>query len=62
MTLNDEVYSAPTASSGAIKGGETEISGNFTLQEAQDLALIFSSQKRIPKLKFVNSSAINDEQ
>ena len=61
MALNDIVYSAPTASSGAIKGGKTEISGNFTVKEAQDLALIFSSQKRIPKLKFVNSSAINDE-
>lgn len=61
MALNDIVYSAPTVSSGAIKGGRTEISGNFTVQEAQDLAIIFSSQKRIPKLKFVNSSAINDE-
>ncbi|MEM5565216.1 hypothetical protein WNY78_08875 [Psychroserpens sp. AS72] len=62
MALNDIVYSVPTASSGVIKGGKTEISGNFTLQEAQDLALIFGSHKRIPKLKFVNSSAINDEQ
>jgi SecD/SecF fusion protein len=62
ITLNDIIYSAPTVSSGAIKGGRTEIAGNFTIQEAQDLALIFSSQNRIPKLKFVNSSAINDEQ
>lgn len=61
MALNDIVYSAPTASSGAIKGGRTEISGNFTVQEAQDLALIFSSQKRIPKLNFVSSSSITDE-
>ena len=62
ITLNDIVYSAPTVSSGAIKGGRTEIAGNFTVQEAQDLALIFSSQKRIPKLKFVSSSAITDEE
>ncbi|WCO02421.1 SecDF P1 head subdomain-containing protein [Psychroserpens ponticola] len=61
MTLNDIVYSAPTASSGAIKGGYTELTGNFTVQEAQDLALIFCSQKRIPKLKFVNTFAIIEE-
>ncbi|MFK7780743.1 SecDF P1 head subdomain-containing protein [Psychroserpens sp.] len=61
VTLNDIVYSAPTASNGAILGGNTEISGNFTVNEAQDLALILSSRQRIPKLKFVNSLAIVDE-
>lgn len=60
ITLNDIVYSAPGVSSGAIVGGNTEISGEFTVGEAQDLALILSSGHRIPKLKFVNSSAIND--
>jgi SecD/SecF fusion protein len=61
ITLNNVVYSAPTVSSGPILVGKTEITGDFTIEEAQDLALIFSSQKRIPKLKFVNSSAINDK-
>ncbi|WP_460218342.1 SecDF P1 head subdomain-containing protein [Psychroserpens sp. MEBiC05023] len=60
ITLNDLVYTAPTASQGAIKGGNTEISGNFTLREAKDLALILSTHQRIPKLKFVNASAITD--
>ncbi|WP_204346249.1 SecDF P1 head subdomain-containing protein [Psychroserpens algicola] len=62
ITLNDMVYSAPTVSSGAITGGNTEIAGSFTLEQAQDLALILSSHRRIPKLKFVNSSAINDKE
>lgn len=61
ITLNDVVYSAPTVSSGAISGGLTELSGNFTVEEARDFAIILSSKRRIPKLKFVNSSAITDE-
>ncbi|MFD2915944.1 SecDF P1 head subdomain-containing protein [Psychroserpens luteus] len=61
ITLNDIVYSAPTVSSGPISVGKAEINGDFTIEEAKGLAIILSSQKRIPKLKFVNSSAINDE-
>ncbi|WP_040278660.1 SecDF P1 head subdomain-containing protein [Psychroserpens damuponensis] len=61
VTLNDIVYSAPTVASGAITGGRTEVSGSFSAQEAKDLALVFNSQKRIPKLKFVDSSSINDK-
>mgnify|MGYP006939814003 CR=1 FL=1 len=60
ITLNGIVYSAPSVSVGAIKGGNTELSGDFTLEEAQDLAYILSANKSIPKLKFVNASAIND--
>lgn len=54
ITLNDIVYSAPGVTSGPISGGRSSISGNFTLQEAQDLAIILSSQGSIPKLKLVN--------
>nr|WP_321237350.1 hypothetical protein [uncultured Psychroserpens sp.] len=60
MTLNGLVFSAPTASNGPIVGGNTEIGGGFTIEQTQDLALILSAHQRIPKLKFVNSSAIND--
>lgn len=60
ITLNGIVYSAPSVSVGAIKGGNTELSGDFTLEEAQDLTFVLSSQNSIPKLKFVNSSVIND--
>nr|WP_321225163.1 hypothetical protein [uncultured Psychroserpens sp.] len=60
ITLDDIVYSAPTVSSGAIKGGKTEITGGFNLEQAQELALIFGSKNRIPKLKFVDYSPITD--
>ncbi len=60
IALNDIVYSAPGVSNGAILGGNTEISGGFTLEETQDLAFVLSSNKRIPKIKFVEALAIND--
>ena len=43
IVLDDIVYSAPGVSTGAISGGNTEISGNFTLEEAQDLANILKA-------------------
>ncbi|WP_298897569.1 hypothetical protein [uncultured Psychroserpens sp.] len=60
ITVNNIIYSAPTVSSGPISAGKTEITGGFTLDKAQILALVLNSHRRIPKLKFVNSSAIND--
>lgn len=53
VTLNDLVYTAPGVTAGAIKGGKSEVSGDFTLQQAQDLAIILSSQKSINKLRFL---------
>ena len=60
ITLNNLVYSAPGVTSGPIRGGSFEISGSFTLEEAQDLAVILSSSKRIPKLKLLKASIINN--
>jgi SecD/SecF fusion protein len=37
ITMDDVVYSAPVVRS-AIRGGSTEISGNFSMEEADDLA------------------------
>ncbi|MEY8848243.1 protein translocase subunit SecDF [Psychroserpens sp. XS_ASV72] len=45
IVLDDIVYSAPTASNGAISGGNTEISGNFTVNEAIDLANVLRAGK-----------------
>ncbi|AUP80426.1 SecDF P1 head subdomain-containing protein [Flavivirga eckloniae] len=56
VTLNNLVQSAPGVVSGPIKGGKTEISGNYTLEEAQDLAIILTSQKHIPKLNLLQYS------
>lgn len=38
ITMDDIVYSAPIAHKGKISGGNTEISGSFTVDEAKDLA------------------------
>ena len=38
IVLDDIVYSAPGVTTGPISGGSSEISGSFTVQEAQDLA------------------------
>ncbi|HEY0356893.1 MAG TPA: protein translocase subunit SecDF [Flavisolibacter sp.] len=40
IVVDDIVYSAPVANDGKITGGRTQISGNFTVEEAQDLANI----------------------
>ncbi|NQY29816.1 MAG: protein translocase subunit SecDF [Flavobacteriaceae bacterium] len=44
IVLDDVVYSAPGASQ-AISGGQTEISGSFTLNEAKDLANVLRAGK-----------------
>ncbi len=42
VVLDDQVYSAPRVN-GEIGGGSTEISGDFSLQEAEDLANILKA-------------------
>ncbi len=44
ITLDDIVYSAPMVK-GKIDGGQTEISGNFTVDQAQDLSNILKAGK-----------------
>lgn len=44
IVLDDAVYSAPVVQS-EITGGNSSITGNFTLEEAQDLATILKSGK-----------------
>jgi SecD/SecF fusion protein len=41
ICMNEIVISAPSVR-GAIKGGDTEISGSFTMAEAQDFSRILS--------------------
>ncbi|GAB1855793.1 hypothetical protein MHTCC0001_06270 [Flavobacteriaceae bacterium MHTCC 0001] len=50
IVLNDIVQSAPGVTSGGIRGGRSSISGNFTVEEAQDLAVILASGGTIQKL------------
>lgn len=44
IVLDDYVYSYPTANE-EIKGGRSEISGNFTVEEGKDLANVLKSGK-----------------
>ena len=45
IVLDDIVYSAPGVTTGPISGGSSEISGSFTIQEAQDLANVLRAGK-----------------
>ncbi|MEJ7626008.1 MAG: protein translocase subunit SecDF [Ferruginibacter sp.] len=57
ISLDDIVYSAPKVN-GKIEGGDTEISGNFTVEEAQDLANILKSGKLDAPAKIVASQVV----
>ncbi|MEP6726183.1 MAG: protein translocase subunit SecD, partial [Bacteroidota bacterium] len=45
IVLDELVYSAPGVTNGAIAGGNSQISGNFTVEQGQDLANILKSGK-----------------
>ena len=45
IVLDETVYSAPGVTTGAISGGNSEISGTFTVNEAKDLANVLMAGK-----------------
>ncbi len=45
VVLDNTVYSAPGVSSGKISGGRSEITGDFSITEAQDLANVLRAGK-----------------
>ncbi|MBC7534876.1 MAG: protein translocase subunit SecDF [Ferruginibacter sp.] len=57
IALDDVVYSAPNVN-GAIEGGNSEISGSFTVEEAQDLANILKSGKLDAPAKIVAETVV----
>ncbi len=57
IALDDIVYSAPNVN-GAIEGGSSEISGNFAVQEAQDLSNILKSGKLDAPAKIVAQQVV----
>ena len=57
VVLDDYVYTAPVVN-GEIPTGQSEISGNFTLQEAQDLANILKSGSLPAPTQIVEESII----
>ena len=57
IALDDVVYSAPNVT-GPIEGGNSEISGTFSVEEAQDLALILKSGKLDAPAKIVAQQVV----
>ena len=57
IALDDIVYTAPNVM-GAIEGGQTEISGKFTTEEAQDLSNILKSGKTNAPAKIVAEQVV----
>jgi SecD/SecF fusion protein len=58
IVLDDIVYSAPIANKGKIEGGSTEISGSFTIEEAQDLSNILKAGKLPAPAKIVQEQQV----
>ncbi len=58
IVLDNVVYSAPGVSSGAISGGRSEITGNFDILEAKDLANILLAGKLPAKADIIQSSIV----
>ena len=58
IVLDDIVYSAPNVS-GPIEGGNSEISGNFTVEQAQDLANTLKSGKVNAPAKIVADQTVS---
>jgi SecD/SecF fusion protein len=57
IVLDDVVYSAPNVN-GPIEGGNSEISGSFTVEEAQDLSNILKSGKLDAPAKIVQEQVV----
>jgi len=58
IVLDDIVYSAPGVSNGAISGGRSEITGNFTLNEAIDLANVLRAGKLPASAEIIQSEIV----
>lgn len=57
VVLDNQVYSYPNVNQ-QIDGGNTEISGNFTVEEANDLATVLQSGKMVAKVNIASESVI----
>ena len=57
IVLDDQVYSYPNVNS-VIEGGRSQITGNFSVEEAADLANVLKSGKMVAKVNIVSESVI----
>ena len=58
IVLDDIVYSAPGVTTGAIAGGNSQISGSFTLNEATDLANVLRAGKLPARAEIIQSDVV----
>ncbi|HET8886833.1 MAG TPA: protein translocase subunit SecDF [Salinimicrobium sp.] len=58
IVLDDIVYSAPGVSSGPISGGRSEITGDFTVNEGQDLANVLNAGKLPASADIIQSEIV----
>lgn len=58
IVLDNIVYSAPGVSSGPITGGRSEISGDYSIEEAQDLANVLRAGKLPASANIVQSEIV----
>lgn len=57
VVMDNMVYSAPTVN-GEIKGGNSQITGNFTVEEAETLAAVLSAGKLPAPARIVEESVV----
>ncbi len=57
IVLDDQVYSAPNVNQ-AIEGGQSSITGSFTLDEAKDLSNVLKSGKMDAKVHIISDMVI----
>ena len=57
IVLDDQVYSFPNVNS-QIDGGRSQISGRFTVEEANDLANVLQSGKMVARVNIASESVI----
>jgi SecD/SecF fusion protein len=58
IVLDNVVYSAPGVTSGPISGGNSEISGDFSLNEASDLANVLRAGKLPASADIISSEVV----
>ena len=57
IVLDDQVYSYPNVNS-QIDGGRSQITGNFTVEEANDLSNVLESGKMVARVNIASESVI----
>lgn len=58
VVLDGKVYTAPSVSRGAIAGGRSEITGDYTIKETQDIANVLRAGKLPARAEIIQSEVV----